>query len=582
MPDNSQQLLHDILTQQRQRLAPMLSEQAYFELFCAEQMLKDFDLSYEELRSGIVDGEHDGGIDGIFAFVNGELIREDFNPLPYKKDVRIELHILQAKTGAGFSEAMVNRVISASRHLMQLDAEYSSLGQYNESVLSVMDDFRGAYRKLASQFPRLNIVYYFAAKRADSSIHPNLTRKANELRETVKDLFPEANTEVQFLDARRLVELARSRPRTTYPLRVKKNLSDIDGYVVLSSLYDYAAFLKSEDGKIRSELFETNVRAFQGTTEVNEDIASTLHNERDVEFWWMNNGVTIIASRATLNGDIVTIENPQIVNGLQTSTQIAQHFTGGDEDGRAVMIKIVSSEDEETRDKIIKATNRQNPIQPATLRATDKVQRDIEEALKANGFFYDRRKNFYKNEGRPADRIISIPLMAQTVMSMVLQRPDTARARPSSLIKKDSVYAQVFSEGIPLGLYTSAAALVRRVDSVLRSRPELKARDRTNLRFYVLFWLAAWCTGTPQPKAGHIAGLDVDQIEDQDFEEAVTAIWDLYKRRGKTDQVAKGPELRKAAIRGVSARLRKARQETTNREGLRIGQGISRRQMTGR
>ena len=571
MPDNSQHLLDDILTQQRQRVAPMLSEQDYFELFCAEQLLKDFGLSYEELRSGIVDGEHDGGMDCIFAFVNGELVREDFDPLPYKKDVRIELHILQSKTAAGFSETMVNNVLSTSRHLMQLDADYSSLSQYNESVRSAMDGFRNAYRQLASRFPRLDIVYYFAAKRADSSIHPNLRRKADELTAVVGELFPEANTEVQFLDARRLVELARRRPLTTYHLRVKKNLSDVDGYIVLSSLYDYAAFLKLDNGKIRSELFETNVRAFQGATEVNEDIVATLHNEQAVEFWWMNNGVTIIASRATLNGDVVTIENPQIVNGLQTSTQIALHFVGGSEDTRTVMIKIVSSDDDETRNKIIKATNRQNPIQPATLRATDKVQRDIEEALKASGFFYDRRKNFYKIEGRPADRIISIPLMAQIVMSMLLQQPDAARARPSSLIKKDSVYAEVFSEGVPLGLYTNAAALVRRVDSALRSRPEIKARDRTNLRFYVLFWLAAWCTGKPRPKPGDIARLEVDQIADRDLDQAVTAIWELYKRRGETDQVAKGPELRKAAIRSVSGRLRRVRQKRRDRDGRSPG-----------
>ena len=126
---------------------------------------------------------------------------------------------------------------------------------------------------------------------------------------------------------------------------------------------------------------------FQGTTEVNAEIVNTLKNEKVVDFWWMNNGVTILASRATLNGDTVTVENPQIVNGLQTSTQIARHFLPTADDRRSVMVKIVSSEDEETRDKIIKSTNSQNPIQPATLRATDKVQRDIEDALKSAGLF---------------------------------------------------------------------------------------------------------------------------------------------------------------------------------------------------
>ncbi len=42
--------------QQRQQLAPELSESEFFEVFAAELALKDYDLSYEEVRSGIVDG----------------------------------------------------------------------------------------------------------------------------------------------------------------------------------------------------------------------------------------------------------------------------------------------------------------------------------------------------------------------------------------------------------------------------------------------------------------------------------------------------------------------------------------------
>ncbi|WP_332709235.1 AIPR family protein [Sphingomonas sp. PB4P5] len=87
------------------------------------------------------------------------------------------------------------------------------------------------------------------------------------------------------------------------------------------------------------------------------------------------------------------MENLQIVNGLQTSSQIASNFDGGaPADSRQVMIEVVAFGDEETRDKIIKATNFQNRVEPASLRATDKVQRDIEEARRASGLFYDRRR----------------------------------------------------------------------------------------------------------------------------------------------------------------------------------------------
>ena len=260
--------------------------------------------------------------------------------------------------------------------------------------------------------------------------------KAAELESSTRELFSDADVKVEFLGARRLLDLARRRPRTMYEIKVSKSLSAVNGHIILTTLGDYAHFLIGDEKKIRAELFESNVRDFQGDTEINAEISNTLNTDKETEFWWMNNGVTILSSRATLNGDTVTIENPQIVNGLQTSTQLARHFLShpGD-DKRNLMIKIIASENEETRDKLIKATNSQNAVQPATLRATDKIQRDIEQTLKSHSLFYDRRKNFYKNEGKPADKIISIPLMAQIVMSLILSRPDTERARPSSLIR---------------------------------------------------------------------------------------------------------------------------------------------------
>ncbi|MBY5350010.1 hypothetical protein [Rhizobium leguminosarum] len=51
MADNSQQILDDVLSQQRQDLIPEVSEHDYFEVFCAEQILKDFDLLMTRFRA---------------------------------------------------------------------------------------------------------------------------------------------------------------------------------------------------------------------------------------------------------------------------------------------------------------------------------------------------------------------------------------------------------------------------------------------------------------------------------------------------------------------------------------------------
>ena len=483
------------------------------------------------------------------------MVHDDFDGNSLKRDVQVELHIIQAKTSAGFSESSINSLISSTRHLLALGANYDALAQYNSPVKAAFDNFRKAYRALASTFPGLTIRYHYASAIADVNIHQNLTRKADELQHAAQSLFTDASVEFTFLGARHLLALARRRPRTTHELRVVKNLSDVSGYIVLSRLDEYARFLRDAKGGFRAELFESNVRDFQGNTEVNADIANTLANDKGIDFWWMNNGVAILASRATLTGDTVTIENPQIVNGLQTSTQIEKSCTPDSADDRKLMVKIVSSDNEETRDKIIKATNRQNPIQPATLRATDKIQRDIEAALKSVGLFYDRRKNHYKNQGKPLDRIISIPLMAQSLMSVILGRPDTARARPSSLIKRDDDYSRVFSEKIPIAVYAITAELLRRVDSVLRGAQDVRPRDRTNVRFYVLYWVAAMLTNRSLPEPAQVVQIQTRTLGDETIERAIADVRTLYERFGGNDQVAKGSELQAAVAQEIEARI---------------------------
>ena len=312
MASNDQELLKSVLSQRRAQVAPDSTSQDYFELFCAEQILKNFGLTYDDLQAGVVDGEHDGGVDSVHGFVNGELMHEDFDCASFKKDVQLELHIIQSKTSEGFRESAINSLISTTRHLLTLDANYDTLTQYNSSVKAAFNHFREACRALASTFPSLTIHYHYASRNADAHIHDNLLRKADELKEIATEMFPGVDVRFDFLGARRLLELARRRPRTTHELRVIKNLSDVNGYIVLSRLDEYARFLRNSTGGFRADLFESNVRDFQGNTEVNAEIVNTLRHEMDVDFWWMNNGVTILASRATLTGDTVTIESGDI------------------------------------------------------------------------------------------------------------------------------------------------------------------------------------------------------------------------------------------------------------------------------
>ncbi len=144
---------------------------------------------------------------------------------------------------------------------------------------------------------------------------------------------------------------------------------------------------------------------------------------------------------------------------------------------RAILIKIVVTNDPETRDRVIKATNFQTPIPPASLKATDPIQLDIENFFLSHEWFYDRRKNYYKNTGKALDRIISIPYLAQSVIAIVFHEPDIARSRPSSILKKDNDYKRVFSQKISLEVYLFCAKTMKKLESFIRGVASSKASN---------------------------------------------------------------------------------------------------------
>ena len=78
MLNNDIKLLDYKLNQRKVESEISLTESEIFEIFSFEQILKNYDLSYDQLQTGLVDNGDDGGIDGFFVFLNGELLDEDF------------------------------------------------------------------------------------------------------------------------------------------------------------------------------------------------------------------------------------------------------------------------------------------------------------------------------------------------------------------------------------------------------------------------------------------------------------------------------------------------------------------------
>lgn len=553
MSANDLVLLNQLLDQRLSEIGQGLTEEEYFELFSAEQILKDDDLSYEELESGVIDGGGDGGIDSLFFFVNNVPFDEDLDVATLKRNVSLRLVLVQSKTSPGFSETAIEKLVSSARDLFDLNKNLVGLaGVYNEKLLTRITAFRKTYLALVSKFPSVRFEYAYVTKGIE--IHPNVQRKVPLLEETIKGFFNPVSFSFRFLTSSDLLTSARRSPSLTSNLRLAETpiSTGQEGFVCLVKLCDYLAFITDDDGHLRSHLFEGNVRDYQGKTEVNREIRTTLETVGPEDFWWLNNGVSIICSNASLSGGkILTIEDAEIVNGLQSSREIYHALHGKDvsKELRNLLVRVLRPQSQESRDRIIKATNSQTPIPASSLRATDKIHRDIEDFLYAKGYYYDRRKNYYKNVGKPIKKILGIPYVAQCVMACALSDPGNARARPSSLIKSEEAYKRIFNAEYPLDIYLKCPLVVRGVDDILKqSGNEDYCKHRNNIRFYVAtLWVLRQC-GVPRPNLQQIAAIDISSLTNQSVMEVAADVWQEYAALGGTDQVSKGPELSKVIL----------------------------------
>jgi hypothetical protein len=508
MNANAVVLMQGLLERGRAQTQHQLSDADHKTYWVAEQYLKSTGMSPEEVIGGIVDGEKDCGLDAVYVFANGICLKDD-TPLPaLGKRARLELTLFQVKDSKGFGEEAIDKLIVNLPRLLQFDRnEQLLMSSANPRVIETTRRFLDAYRTL--DLPELQIYVVFASLRA-THLHDNTVTKGQQLREICASLFGDCPVHITFLDAGALYEMARESQETSRTLQLSENPISTDtagGYIGVAKLSAYQQFISTSEGELDTSLFEANVRDYEGEVAVNQSIEKTLAVEDpDVDFWWLNNGVTIVASEVQPANKLLKLTSPQIVNGLQTSTEIYKRGRVSDtsDDNRSVLVKIIQANDPAVRERIIRATNSQTSFGPSALRSTDKVQRQIEDYLLTKDFYYERRRRQYYNEGRPMDRIISIDGMGQALLSSLVQVPHIARATPSRVFDSD-IYDLAFSVDFSIQTFAAATHVLRQCDEFLRSA---RASSPEDFRFHLAMLAAIAATRKLKPTTQDLAKLE--------------------------------------------------------------------------
>ncbi len=199
-------------------------------------------------------------------------------------------------------------------------------------------------------------------------------------------------------------------------------------------------------------LLERNIRRYLGLTQspVNESIRQTLIGDKKDNFYFYNNGVTIVCSKFSYNalqaGEWnVSIEDLQIINGGQSCKTIHQTILNHpklDYSQVFVLVRLYELSGGNIDDLITDitiATNSQNPVDLRDLRANDDRQRKLELDINELGYAYKRKKDVALTGD-----IIPSSVVAEAAFTIWKRKPHLAKFKRTELFGK--FYDDVFND----------------------------------------------------------------------------------------------------------------------------------------
>lgn len=511
-----------------------------FEYFAIENFFKEMNLDLEDIESGLSDSSEDWGVDALYLFINKEIIKSlDINDLSIgnlNKEFELDVHIFQIKNKSKIEESVPQKFSQFAPYLFG-----SKDLKLPESMSETLKDRISFFRKLvvkgASKYPKINIYFHHVTLAEKSQISQGYKEKTETTFKTLEqNTITDLSLNHDVIDREDLFRLAKKTIPRSGDLLLNSNpiiptkITTAAGYLGTAYLKDFFKFIsikKSEDDTwiLNEEMFESNIRDYQNRSIVNNSIEKSIKSKSTkVDFWWLNNGITIIANKGTLTMTTMHLENVQIVNGLQTSNSIFNVLKNWSEeelkeDSRSVFIKIIILNDTDTtKDDIIRATNSQNPVSASQLRSSDPLQRDIELFLKTKGLFYDRKKNYYRNQGKPVAKIFSINYLSQALVSILESNPVKARSNPTTLIKTDEKYDKVFNNSYDINVFYYALLIRIKVSEYLKDIRRNANNDpvKENIAKYydlhVTRALASLLVNTVKVTDKNLLSLDASQI----------------------------------------------------------------------
>jgi len=189
-----------------------------------------------------------------------------------------------------------------------------------------------------------------------------------------------------------------------------------------AAFYCRAIDLISAFAELGYQIFEPNVRAHIPKSKVNAAIRKSLaSNISRREFHFLNNGITMTCmsfSKPNENRPFFRVIQPGVVNGLQTVVALHDaYYNDLDSDDKKhldencfVLVRLLTLEAVQDINKVVLASNTQNPMQARNLRSNSTEQIYYERLFaKELGWFYQRKQGSWEAFKRDPSRWRTLP-----------------------------------------------------------------------------------------------------------------------------------------------------------------------------
>lgn len=447
----------------------------------------------------------DGGIDAVGILVNGsfaedasevkELIRED-------AENTVRVGFLQAKTSAKYDTKMATRFLNAINRVTSAagESDFSklepALREKAEALAAVIDDIP----KFAVNRIPCDVFYVtlseksFGTKRKGSHSITYGTQVDDELKRLEElDVYDFKNLKFvgqEALDER--VEELRGQLEAKFTLErvtpipaAKKIKRAVMGVIPVNEL---KKIILDDNGELRENIFEGNVRLYQGEgNEVNQAISRTLRSDDRDRFPFLNNGLTVVARQFDATFDQYHMKGYQIVNGCQTTNELARWLQSIEAEPNCdadalssqvlVPIKIINTDDRDSARSITVATNSQTTI------SKQDIQGNTELAMRVEEYFermpeseadlgkiklrYKRQSGESQKDTIPGLRTFDTRELSRAFAACVLGESSTAIGQPNKLSGEESI---VWTTNHSEALFYFSALILYRVERAL-ARP---------------------------------------------------------------------------------------------------------------